>query len=136
MKYFALILTSLLIAATVALAAEPQRAGCLSVHMLPKRVADISKEKAGFTISQQGGSRPPKGTPTMETAQALVDYFKKLSPEIQQNGIWVVTTHPDSYTDKETKNLDRLKEICTKDKIPLFTCRGSELPGGWKRQDK
>jgi hypothetical protein len=136
MKHIALILTNLLIFATVALAAEPQRAGGLSVHLLPKRVAEISKTTAGFTISQLGTTKPPKGTPTMETAQALVDYFKKQSPEIQQNGLWVVTTHPDSYTEAETKNLDKLKEICTKDKIPLFTCRGSELPDGWKRQDK
>lgn len=115
-------------------AAEPQRAGGLSVHMLPRRVADLSKEKAGFTVSKQGGREPAKGTPTMETAQSLADYFKKLPPEIQQHGIWVVTTHPEAYSDKETKNLEKLKEICTKDAVPLFTCRGSELPGGWKRQ--
>ena len=136
MKYIALILTTLLSVAIVAFAAEPQRAGGLSVHMLPKRVADISQATAGFTISKLGNIKPPMGTPTMETAQPLVDYFKKLSPEIQQNGIWVVTTHPDSYTEAETKNLDKLKAISTKDKIPLFTCRGSELPDGWKRQDK
>lgn len=136
MKYIALILTNFLIVATVALAAEPQRTGGLSVHMLPKRVADISKTTAGFTISQLGSAKPPKSTPTMETAKALVGYFQKQSPEIQQNGIWVVTTHPDSYTEAEIKNLDQLKEICTKDKILLFTCRGSELPDGWKRQDK
>jgi hypothetical protein len=136
MRHLILIFTILTTFTGLAVAAEPQRSDGLSVHMLPKRVADISKQKAGFTISQQGGSKPPKDTPTMETAQALVDYLKKLSPEIQQNGIWVVTTHPESYAAKETKNLDRLKEICTKDKIPLFTCRGSELPDGWKRQDK
>lgn len=111
---------------------EPKRSNGLSVHMLPKRVAEIRKEKPGFTITEQGGKRPPKATPTFESAQELVEYIKTLPPEIQENGIWVVTTNPASYSDAETKNLEKLKEICAKEKLKLFTCRGSDLPNGWK----
>ena len=26
-----------------------------------------------------------------------------------------------------------LIDLCTKSAIPIYTCRGSELPSGWKR---
>jgi len=116
--------------------AAPQRAGGLSVHMLPSGSPTFPRRRLASRFRNRAAASRSRATPTIETAQALVDYFKKLSPEIQQNGIWVVTTHPGAYSGKEIKNLDRLKEICTKEKIPLFTCRGSELPDGWKRQDR
>ncbi|HKQ59489.1 MAG TPA: hypothetical protein VJY35_16615 [Candidatus Eisenbacteria bacterium] len=113
--------------ATAAPAAEfaPRRALGLSVHLLPQSIADISGGKGGFTIDEI--------ETTIETAQELVDGFKKLSPGFQRHGIWVVTTHPDVYGPKEKQNLDRLQALCRKDRIPLFLCRGSQLPNGWKR---
>jgi hypothetical protein len=113
--------------ATAAPAADlaPRRALGLSVHMLPQSVADISGTHAGFTIDEIDT--------TIETAQELVDGFKKLSPAFQRHGIWVVTTHPDAYGPKEKQNLDSLQALCRKDRIPLFLCRASQLPGGWKR---
>jgi hypothetical protein len=122
-----LAITVALTLATAAPAAEfaPRRALGLSVHMLPQSVADISGGHAGFTIDEIDT--------TIETAQELVDGFKKLSPAIRRHGIWVVTTHPDAYGPEEKQNFDRLQAMCRKDRIPLFHCRGSQLPNGWKR---
>ena len=103
----------------------PRRALGVSVHMLPRSVAEVAGSNAGFTIDEIGV--------TIETAQELVDGFKKLSPAIRRNGIWIVTTHPDAYGPEEKQNFDRLQAMCKKDRIPLFHCRASALPDGWKR---
>jgi hypothetical protein len=127
------IATFILVCLAVAASAELSRDKGLSLHMLPKRVADLSGSKWGFTIKLPDGSKPDK---TLQSATELKTYFTSLSPEIQENGIWIVTTHPDSYSDVETQVLDDVKTMCIENSIPLFTCRGSELPNGWQRIDK
>lgn len=119
-----------LLTATFALAAEPNRENGLSVHMLPERVAAISGGNGGFTVTDPVTKK--RGT-TLTEPQQLIAYFEHLSPAVQQNGIWIVTTHPTSYSDAENKNLQALIAICAKKAIPVFTCRGSELPSGWIR---
>jgi hypothetical protein len=51
------------------------------------------------------------------------------------NGIWIVTTHPDAYSEEEKGLLEEVKAICRKENIPLFLCRASQLPNGWIRSD-
>ena len=58
---------------------------------------------------------------------------KKQAPGVQKNGIWIVYTHPDSYTPKELKELTSLVEDSKNGAFILFTCRASELPNGWKK---
>jgi hypothetical protein len=104
-------------------ASEPDRAKGLSVHMLPDRVAQIDGHSGGFTV----------GSHTYPDAARLVAYFRTLPAATQENGIWVVTTHPSAYSAAEHEKLRALVTLCQQHKIPVFTCRGSELPGGWKR---
>jgi hypothetical protein len=104
---------------------EPDRAKGLSVHMLPDRVAQIDGHSGGFTVgdSQTTYARPAE----------LVAYFHTLPATTQENGLWVVTTHPSAYSAAERETLGALIALCQQQKIPISTCRGSELPTGWKR---
>jgi hypothetical protein len=114
---------ALLWLASAALGGEPDRAKGLSAHMLPDRVAQIDGRNGGFTV----------GSETYPDAAKLVAHFRTLSPAAQENGVWVVTTHPSAYSLAEHEKLRALVTLCQQQKIPIFTCRGSELPGGWKR---
>ena len=110
---------------TPCLAAEPDRAQGLSVHMLPDRVAQIDGRSGGFTVDSK----------TYSDATQLLDYFHSLPAAKHENGIWVVTTSPSAYSSAEREKLRALITSCQQQKIPVFTCRGSELPDGWKRSD-
>ena len=111
------------------MAAEPTREGGLSVHMLPDRVAKISGEHGGFTVTDPTTKQPA----TYAEPQELLAYFQHLPESVQQNGIWIVTTHPTSYSEAEQVKLTALGALCAEKKIPIYTCRGSELPKGWRR---
>lgn len=121
----------LLLTTTLVITAEPTREGGLSVHMLPDSVAKFSGGHGGFTVTDPATKKPGS---TYATPKELLAYFQDLPPTVRQNGIWVVTTHPDSYSDSEQANLKELIALCVSKKIPIYTCRASELPNGWKRE--
>jgi hypothetical protein len=120
----------LLLTASILVAAEPSREAGLSVHMLPDRVAKISREHGGFTVTEP--ATKAKGA-TYAEPKELFTYFQGLPAATQQNGIWIVTTHPTSYSEAEQAKLKALITLCADKSIPIYTCRGSELPNGWKR---
>ena len=88
----------LLLTITLVIAAEPTRDGGLSVHMLPDSVAKFSGGHGGFTMTDPATKKPGS---TYATPKELLAYFQDLPPTVRQNGIWVVTTHPDSYSDSK-----------------------------------
>ncbi len=112
----------------VCVASESERSKGLSVHMLPDRVAQINGGSGGFTVRDSNGTES-----IYPNAQQLIAFFQTLSAPTQASGIWVVTTHPSAYSDSERTKLRALITLCNEKKILVFTCRGSELPGGWKR---
>lgn len=79
---------------TCLLLADPQREKGLSVHMLPERVAQLSKKHGGFTVRDPSS---PTANATYPSATELMTYFKGTPTSVQTNGIWVVYTHPDAY---------------------------------------
>jgi len=113
-------------------AAEPTREGGLSVHMLPNRVAEIGGHHGGFAITDPSTRRPGA---TYAQPKDLLDYFLRLPGTIQQNGIWIVTTNPSSYSETEQAKVKTLATLCAEQNVPLYTCRASELPKGWKRAE-
>ncbi len=120
----------------VAVGIEPSRNAGLSVHMLPKSVADRDPTgtfKWGFMVTEPQDQRSPAERPVYQKAEELLVFLKSRPTSVQQNGIWVVVTNPDAYAPEEKQLLDQLKALCLKEKVPLFLCRGSELPNGWKR---
>jgi len=125
------IILFLLLTTTLVIAVEPARDGGLSVHMLPDRVAALSGGHGGFTVTNPVTKRMGK---TYAEPGELLAYFQQLPTAVRENGIWVVTTHPDSYSDKEQAKLKTLIALCVSQNIPIFTCRASELPKGWKRE--
>jgi hypothetical protein len=119
-----------LVTLAVCSASEPERAKGLSVHMLPDRIAHIANRNRGFTVRDANGTES-----TYADAKQLVGFFQTLPAPIRENGIWVVTTDPSAYSPAEREKLRALIGLCRQKNIPVFTCRGSELPGGWKRSE-
>lgn len=109
---------------------EPQRSEGLSVHWLPSRVSPIEEGEKAQTKFMIDGS--PENH--VKTPEELIVYFKSLSAQVQENGIWLVVTHPDAYSDKEKMMKEELIKLCKQNNIPLFICRGQDLPNGWGRQ--
>lgn len=112
--------------------AVPTRENGLSVHIAPERSPEIFKvEKRGFIVSHGKTPRTPTERPIFSTPQQLVEYFLEQSQEIQDNGLWVITTNPKAYNDSELNSVDTLIKLCLNKKIPVSFCRGRKLPDGW-----
>lgn len=118
--------------ACLAQAAEPRRDLGVSLHMLPDRVAKISGSTGGFSLSSVDGKRPDIQK-VFPTAADLIAFYEKQNKQARENGIWIVYTNLDSYSEPEMKQLEEAKTLAVKKGIPLFTCRASELPNGWKK---
>jgi hypothetical protein len=127
---------SLFFLAAACVLAEPVRQGGVSAHMLPKRVADLGDGKWGFVISFAPYLKPEAQQPVIQTVAALVAFVEKQDQGVRDNGLWIVITNPASYSDSELALLEDVKKKFRQKQIPLFICRGADLPNGWKRFDK
>ena len=128
-----MVLVALVVVATGAGAQE--RSKGVSIHMLPKAVADIDHRRWGFTVDYSPLLRPEPAAPVLQTAEELQRFVRKQEKGVQENGVWIVTTHPNAYSDAEKQLLESVKALCIEQRIPLFIVRASELPNGWKRYD-
>jgi len=106
------------------------------MHMLPKRVADLGGQKWGLAVTYAKHLKPEANEPVLQSVSEFLAFVRKQSRSVQDNGAWIVTTHPDSYAESEKKILEDIKAICRKERIPLFIVRGADLPNGWHRYDK
>lgn len=135
-KYLIATLVMLLFASWTYADSEVSRNRGVSIHMLPRRVAqqdNTGSMKWGFGISAVGGQAVPRNKYVFQAADKLIEFYRTLPKDAQQNGVWIVTTHPNAYSEPEKKLLQEVKELCIKENIVLFTCRGSQLPNGWQR---
>jgi len=117
----------------VAHALEPQREKGISAHALPKRIADISGKPWGLEVSYAPYLKPEPGRPYLQSVKDVIEFVKKQDKSVIEHGLWVVTTHPSSYSRSETEFYERLKRELPKHNIPLFWARGAELKNGFKR---
>jgi hypothetical protein len=106
------------------------------MHMLPKRVADLGGDKWGLQVTYASYLKPEPTRPVIQSTEEFVAYVHKQDSSVQQNCVWIVTTHPDAYSDEEKALLEDIKASSKKENIILFVCRASELPNGWKRYGK
>jgi len=116
-------------------AVTPERSKGISVHLLPKRVADLSDQKWGLVVSYADYLKPEKTQPLLQSTAELLTFVRKQDKDVQGNGVWIVTTHAGAYSEPEKKLLEDLKPLCRKEHIPLFLVRGSQLPNRWQRYD-
>ena len=103
--------------------------------MLPKRVADLRAQNWGLVVTYAEYLEPETAQPVLQSATEFLTFVRKQKASVQENGVWIVTTHPDAYSEPERKLLDDLKALCRRERIPLFVARGSQLPNGWQRYD-
>ena len=116
--------------------AAPERAKGISVHMLPKRVADLGGQKWGLSVDYADYLKPERQQPVLQTSKEFLTFVRKQDAQVQENGVWIVVTNPDAYAESEKMLLEAVESVCRKERIPLFICRASELPNGWKRYDQ
>jgi hypothetical protein len=125
------------IAGLVTPAATAQaRSEGVSVHMLPKRVADLGGKPWGFTVDYSPKLISEDQQTVIQTVAQVLSYIRKQDAGVQENGLWIVITDPDAYSDEEKTLLEDVKSMCRREKIPLFICRASQLPNGWLRADR
>jgi hypothetical protein len=116
--------------------AAPERAKGISIHMLPKRVADVGGQRWGLSVDYADYLKPESQQPVLQAPKELLAFVRKQDAHVQENGVWIVVSHPDAYSGSEKALLEDIKALCRKERIPLFICRASELPDGWKRYDQ
>ena len=117
-------------------AMDPERSQGISMHMLPKRVADLGGQKWGFVVEYAQYLKPEPGQPVLQTVQEYNSFVQKQDASVRINGVWIVTTHPDAYSAPEKELLADVERSSKGGATPLFVVRGSELPNGWRRYDR
>jgi len=136
MKRLVFILLAASLMPLLASAATPERAKGISVHMLPKQVANLDKTlKWGFVVSYAKYLKPEPAQPVLQTPAEVLRFVRKQDPSVQENGLWIVTTNPNAYSASEKKLLEDVIALCRRESIPLFIARGKDLPDGWRRYD-
>ena len=102
--------------------------------MLPRRVADLSGQKWGFAVDFSPKLKQEDAQPVLQSTDELLEYVRKQDASVQKNGIWIVVSHPDAYSEAEKTLLEDTKVLCRKENIPLFIARAADLPNGWQGQ--
>jgi len=118
---------------SVSHAVEPDRSKGISVHALPESVAKISGKPWGFAVSYAPYLKEEPGQPYLQSVNDVLSYIKKQSPSVVKNGLWVVTTHPRAYSQKEIAFHNQVKNLLPQEGIPLFWVRASDLKNGFRR---
>ena len=111
----------------IAGSSQPDRGKGISMHFLPKRVADISGRKWGLTSDSSHE--------VTQTPDEFLSFFRKQPSESQDNGVWIVMTDPNAYGELERKFFSDVQDLCRREKILLFVARAADLPHGWKRSE-
>jgi len=113
--------------------AQPERSKGISMHMLPQQVAKIDGRPWGFWVTYADYLQPEAQQPVLQSFDEFVAYVKKQTDAVQANGVWILTTHPEAYSQQEIELLETIKKTSKDKGIILFVCRGSKLPDGWER---
>jgi hypothetical protein len=112
---------------------QPERSKGISMRMLPKKVADNGGGRGGLVVAYAPYLKPEREQPVIQSAEQFVAYVSKQDQDVQQNGVWILVTHPDAYSADEKALLEKIKAESRKKKIIVFVSRAADLPNGWKR---
>jgi hypothetical protein len=112
---------------------EPLREKGISVHALPKRVAELKGSPWGLEVSYAPYLKPELNKPYLKSLEDVIGFIEKQDKSVIENGFWVVTTNPLAYDEEEITFQEAVKEELPKRGIALFWARGSELKDGFTR---
>jgi hypothetical protein len=132
----AAVVLTVLLGPTLLTASAQERSQGVSIRFMPKRAAGLVDAPWGLAVDPLPGWKPNQSRHVIQTADGLMSFFHTQTAYVQSNGIWIVTTDPDAYSREEKALLEEVKSLCRAESIPLFICRGSELPDGWTRYDR
>lgn len=90
----------------------------------------------GLYVDRSPRLKPESVQPVLKSADEVLAFSRKQDTSVQQNGIWIVVSHPDSYSEGELQLVEDVKALCRAEKIPLFITRAANLPDGWRRYDQ
>ena len=84
--------------------ASPERTKGISMHMLPKQVADLSggKLRWGLNVDYADYLKGETVQPIVQSTAEFQTYVQKQTPAVQSNGVWIVLTNPMAYSASET----------------------------------
>jgi hypothetical protein len=86
MKRTRLTALAILLATAFALAADsPERSKGISLHMLPKRVADLGTMKWGLMVTATSYLTPDAKSTTLQTASEFLAFVQKQSASVKEN---------------------------------------------------
>ena len=119
----AVILTVLFAVVSTASAASPERSKGISMHMLPKRVADLGVKKWGLVVSYAEYLKAEKAEPALQSTTEFLAFVRKQDKPVQENGAWIVTTHPDAYSEPEKKLLEDQGTVSARSHSAVYCAR-------------
>jgi len=103
--------------------AAPSREKGLSAHFIIKAVAaENPAYPQGFIVTGKGKMS------FFKTPEELIRFFSQQDKEVQNNGIWLLVTNLDAYTEEDKAEEKKLEELCRQQNIKLFKSRGLDLP--------
>jgi hypothetical protein len=112
--------------------AEPVRDMGISVYLNPEGVVKkANKENIQRFLVTDADRKSVVAWDS--TATGLIEKIKNQPAGMQENGIWLVYSNPDAYTDLDRSEQNKLKDLAKENGIPFFEARASELPNGWRR---
>jgi hypothetical protein len=68
-------------------ATAQERSQGISVHMLPKRVADIGGRPWGFTVDPSTKLKAASPRPVLQTAEEMLSFIRQQDAAVQHNGL-------------------------------------------------
>ena len=116
-KPLACFLLLLALCALASAGATPELSRGISMHMMPKRAADLGGGKWGFAVTYAEYLKPETAQPVLQTSQEFLSFAHKQDAPVQENGVWMVITHPDAYSEAETALLEEIKSCAEKRKF-------------------
>lgn len=124
------ILAAMLLLTLSASAQQPTRLSGICVFHHSEQSARTQGKSPGyavFIVSAEGTNL------VFRTGAGLLSFYRERNETIRSHGLWISHEDLRNYTDHELRDLGELKDVCLRDAIPLFICRGGEEPKGWRR---
>ena len=86
-RTLALVIAVLLYGVVLVAATSPERTQGISIHMLPKSVAELGGRPWEFTVDYSPRLKAESQQPVIQTVAELLSYIRKQDSGVQENGV-------------------------------------------------